>query len=85
MVNKTQTFGGIMSIHKSLKRNEWDGNRTVLSRLERIKLLIEQGKWKDEKIFSLPKVKIVKLKKIKLEKIEKEETTNWDDIKKEKK
>ena len=62
-----------MSIHKSFKRERFGGNRTVFTRLERIKLLIDQKKWiKGDKVFSLPKVKIVKLKKIKVDKKETE-------------
>ena len=59
-----------MSLHKSLRGADvLGGVRNVLNKIERIKLLIKQGKWKEgDKIYNLPKVKIVKLKKIKEEK-----------------
>ena len=71
-----------MSLHKSLKISKQFGRRNVLNRIERIKLLEKQGKWKEgDFVLGLPKVKIIKLKKVKLEKQEKE-NTNWKDLRK---
>lgn len=65
-----------MSLHKSLKIEKSFGRRNVLNRIERIKLLKEQGKWAEgDPVTSLPKVKIFKLKKVKIEKKEIEEKT----------
>ena len=60
-----------MSIHPSLKVSLKDQQqRSVLKRMERIKLMKEKGEWLDERsVFGLPKVKTVRLKmKIKKEK-----------------
>ena len=48
-----------MSIHKSLvPRSKLVRHRNVLSRAERIKILLEEGKWKEsDSVFGLPKVK----------------------------
>jgi small basic protein (TIGR04137 family) len=64
-----------MSIHPSLKSNEKDKKqRSVLKRAERIKMMLEKGKWKEgDGVFGLPKIKTLKIK-IKKEKAEKTET-----------
>ena len=59
-----------MGLHPSLKRAEkLGGERSVMKRTERIKWLIEKGKWSaEDRVLGLPKIKIVKLKAIKKEK-----------------
>jgi len=59
-----------MGLHPSLKRGQKIGaNRSVMKRTERIKWLIEKGKWNEEdEVLGLPKIKIVKLKALKKEK-----------------
>ena len=59
-----------MGLHPSLKRAEKLGaSRSVMKRTERIKWLLEKGKWSEEdKVLGLPKIKIVKLKALKKEK-----------------
>ena len=53
-----------MSQHPSLRSSENDKKqRSVLKRYERISLLKDREKWKeDDSVFGLPKVKIVKFK-----------------------
>ena len=53
-----------MSQHPSLRSSDNDSkNRSVLKRYERISLLKDREKWKEEdSVFGLPKVKIVKFK-----------------------
>jgi len=52
-----------MSIHPSLKGAlKSQKQRTVLKRIERVKLLMEKGLFKDEDIFKLPKTKLTRLK-----------------------
>ena len=53
-----------MSLHPSLKVDTAGAQqRTVLSRIERIKDLMEKGLWVDgQSVLSLPKTKIVKIK-----------------------
>jgi small basic protein (TIGR04137 family) len=65
-----------MSIHPSLGSSEkGKKHRTVLRRGERLKMMLDKGQWKEgDKIFGLPKVKIVRMK-IKKEKAEKVATT----------
>ena len=65
-----------MGLHPSLKQAEkLGGNRSVMKRNERIKWLMEKGKWqKEDRVFGLPKIKIVKLKAIKKEKAKEEES-----------
>lgn len=53
-------------------------HRSVLKRLERIKILQEKGEWKEGySFFGLPKIKTlkIKIKKEKVEKPEEEKTT----------
>jgi small basic protein (TIGR04137 family) len=55
-----------MSIHPSLKGAlKSKKQRTVLKRIERVKLLMEKGFFKDEDIFKLPKTKVSRRLKIK--------------------
>ena len=61
-----------MSIHPTLAISLKDQKqRSVLKRMERIKLMREKGEWEDERsVFGLPKVKTIRLKmKIKKEKV----------------
>lgn len=53
-----------MSQHRSLKSASRDkGIRSVLKRFEKIKTLLEKGKWKEgDSVFGLPKVKVMRLK-----------------------
>ncbi|MFA5004708.1 MAG: small basic protein [Candidatus Omnitrophota bacterium] len=61
-----------MSIHPSLTISEQDKKpRSVLKRSERIRQMMDKGKWKDgDSIYNLPKIKSLKIK-IKKEKVEK--------------
>jgi len=63
-----------MSIHPSLSLSERDKKqRSVLKRTERIRMLMEKGKWKEgDKVYGLPKIKTlrIKIKKEKAEKVE---------------
>ena len=53
-----------MSIHPSLKIDVAGAQqRTVLTRIERIKDLMKKGKWAEgQQVFGLPKTKIIKVK-----------------------
>ncbi|MFH0771574.1 MAG: small basic protein [Candidatus Omnitrophota bacterium] len=52
-----------MSIHSSLRPSKGQTHKSVFTRLERIKILFENNKWKEsDSIFGLPKVKSVKVK-----------------------
>ena len=53
-----------MSIHPSLKIDVAGAQqRTVLTRIERIKDLMKKGKWTEgQQVFGLPKTKIIKVK-----------------------
>jgi small basic protein (TIGR04137 family) len=59
-----------MGLHPSLKQGQNKGFlRSVLNRIERIKLLMEKGSWTEEnKVFGLSKTKIVRMKAVKKEK-----------------
>lgn len=61
-----------MSIHPSLTISEQDKKpRSVLKRSERIRQMMDKGKWKDgDSVYNLPKIKSLKIK-IKKEKVEK--------------
>lgn len=61
-----------MSVHPSLSgKSANKQERTVLTRLERLKKLREDGKWQEgDSVFGLPKVKTIRLK-LKKEKAEK--------------
>lgn len=64
-----------MSIHPSLAISEKDKKqRSVLKRTERIRTMLDKGKWKEgDMVYGLPKLKTVRIK-IKKEKAEKVET-----------
>ncbi len=64
-----------MSIHPSLNLSEKDKkHRSVLKRTERLKMMLEKGRWKEgDSVFGLPKIKTLRIK-IKKEKVEKAET-----------
>jgi small basic protein (TIGR04137 family) len=64
-----------MSIDKSLRRkNTLERARNVLTRGERIKMLMNQERWKDgQSPYSLPKVKVVKIVVKKAKKAKEEE------------
>jgi small basic protein (TIGR04137 family) len=64
-----------MSLHPSLKIDTAGAKqRTVLSRIERIKELMKKDLWKDgQKVTALPKTKVLKVK-AKKTKVKKEET-----------
>ena len=52
-----------MSIHPSLRKDTKDKQqRSVLKRIERVNKLMDEEKWQDDKVFSLPKIKTVRLK-----------------------
>ncbi len=72
-----------MSLHPSLKIDKASTQqRTVLTRIERIKDLMKKGQWADEQeVLSLPKTKILKIK-AKKTKTAKEDTAKEDDKKK---
>ena len=61
-----------MSIHPSLTISEKDKKaRSVLKRIERIRLMQEKGNWKQgDAVYGLPKIKSLRIK-IKKEKVEK--------------
>lgn len=63
-----------MSIHPSLSISDKDKKqRSVLKRIERIRSMLEKGKWKEgDNVYGLPKIKTVRIK-IKKEKAEKPE------------
>ena len=63
-----------MSIHPSLNISDKDKKaRSVLKRTERIRMMMEKGKWKEgDNVFGLPKIKTIRIK-IKKEKAEKVE------------
>ena len=65
-----------MSIHPSLTISEKDKKaRSVLKRIERIRLMQEKGNWKQgDAVYGLPKIKSLRIK-IKKEKVEKAATT----------
>lgn len=59
-----------MSIHPSLNLSEKDKKaRSVLKRTERLRTMMEKGKWKEgDNVYGLPKIKTVRIK-IKKEKV----------------
>lgn len=61
-----------MSIHPSLAISEkGKKQRSVLKRSERLRMMLEKGKWKEgDSVYGLPKIKTVRIK-IKKEKVEK--------------
>ena len=72
-----------MSLHPSLKVDTAGAQqRTVLTRIERIKDLMKKGLWVDgQHVTSLPKTKIVKIKARK-KKVDTEEAKDGDKSKK---
>ncbi|MCZ6602573.1 MAG: small basic protein [Planctomycetota bacterium] len=67
-----------MSMHKSLvSKNKLERQRSVLTRAERLKILGEDGRWKDgDSVFGLPKVRTIVATKVgKKTKKAKEEAT----------
>lgn len=64
-----------MSIDKSLRRkNQLQRARSVLTRAERIKVLMDDGRWKEgHSPYHLPKVKVIKVGVKKPKKAAKEE------------
>lgn len=62
-----------MSIHPSLSSSEKDKKaRSVLKRVERLRMMMEKGRWKEgDSVCGLPKIKTVRIK-IKKEKVAKE-------------
>ena len=68
-----------MSQHPSLRSSDNDKkNRSVLKRYERLSLLKDKEKWKeDDSVFGLPKVKIMKFK-VKKEKVAEETAEGAD-------
>lgn len=63
-----------MSVHPSLALSEKDKKqRSVLKRIERLRMMMEKGLWREgDKVYGLPKIKTVRIK-IKKEKAEKVE------------
>lgn len=63
-----------MSIHPSLALSGKDKKqRSVLKRIERIRMMLEKGQWKEgDKVYGLPKIKTIRIR-IKKEKAEKVE------------
>ena len=61
-----------MSIHPSLAISEkGKKQRSVLKRSERLRMMLEKGKWREgDSVYGLPKIKTVRIK-IKKEKVEK--------------
>jgi len=59
-----------MSIHPSLSSSRQDKKpRSVLKRIERLRIMLEKGLWKEgNDIYGLPKIKTVRIK-IKKEKV----------------
>ena len=74
-----------MSLHPSLKIDKASSQqRTVLTRIERIKDLMKKGQWQDgQEVLSLPKTKILKIKARKTKAVkEAAEKTKEDEKKK---
>ena len=69
-----------MSLHPSLRVDTAGAQqRTVLTRIERIKDLMKKGLWEDDQnVTALPKTKIVRVKAVKKKKKE-EETTEGEE------
>ncbi|TRZ95098.1 small basic protein [bacterium] len=65
-----------MSIHPSLSSSNKDKKpQSVLKRSERLRTMMEKGKWKEgDNVYGLPKIKTLRIK-IKKEKAEKAEVT----------
>ena len=76
-----------MSLHPSLKVDTAGAQqRTVLTRIERIKDLMKKDLWRDDhSVFGLPKTKIVKVKAVRKSKAAKDEDEKKADAKAEEK
>ncbi|MCD6134806.1 MAG: small basic protein [Candidatus Omnitrophica bacterium] len=76
-----------MSMHSSLKRGDkLKGSRSVLTKRERIKWLMNKKRWDDSSsVYGLPKIKIIKLKLAKKSKKAEEKTGEEQQQKAEKK
>ena len=63
-----------MSIHRSLRsKSKLKRQRNVLTRMERVEKLTDQGRWHEgDPVFGLPALKVVKVKTGKKKKKEKE-------------
>jgi len=63
-----------VSIHRSLaSRSKLKRQRNVLSRVERIERMVDQGRWNaGDTVFGLPALKVLKIKTGKKKKKEKE-------------
>jgi small basic protein (TIGR04137 family) len=61
-----------MSIHPSLNSSGKDSkDKTVLKRIERMRIMLEKGQWKEgDPVYGLPKIKTLRIR-IKKEKAEK--------------
>ncbi|MBD3246949.1 MAG: small basic protein [Candidatus Omnitrophica bacterium] len=66
-----------MTLHPSLKRaQKLSAARSVMSRTERIKWLMDREKWhEDHPVTGLPKIKVVKLKAAKKERPQEAESS----------
>jgi small basic protein (TIGR04137 family) len=67
-----------MGIHKSLKaKSGMSSFRNVLTRRERIKTLMRDGKWSqdDSSVYALPKMKLIAPKARKKKEVKKTQTT----------
>jgi small basic protein (TIGR04137 family) len=65
VIYRFELGGGIkMSIHPSLSSaSKTKRHRSVLKRFEKLRVLIEKGKWQEgDSVFALPKVKTLKIK-----------------------
>ncbi|MBU3958989.1 MAG: small basic protein [Candidatus Omnitrophica bacterium] len=53
-----------MSIHPSLRSSDKDNlQRSVLKRIERLRIMLEKGKWQEgDRVFGLPKIKTLRIK-----------------------
>jgi small basic protein (TIGR04137 family) len=62
-------------MHASLKRaGGFGGQKSIMTRTDRIKWLKEKGKWTEESdVLGLPKIKVIKMKSGKKEKVAKDE------------
>lgn len=73
-----------MSLHKSLKQqSSLTRSRNVLTRAERLEILLKEGRLEDENsVFGLPKVRVVAMSKVKKKKKKSKEEDEKKDKKK---
>lgn len=66
-----------MGLHSSFKQgDQLAATRSILTRNERIKWMMSQGSWQENnKVYGLPKIKVIKLKAAKKEKAKAEAGT----------